>query len=308
MKLPFRRRTPATRGQALVEFALILPLLVLLLLLAIDFGRVFFGWVGLNNAARIAANEAGFHPTAWDATPNTSLQDIYRQQVIDDMQAINCAPPGGGTWDVGDIPDPEFIDITGTADPYELGDHTKVTLNCGFTFITPFLGNFVGNPLTVAAVAEFPVKGAEVLGLPVGGVVPTPTPGSCAEAIVPTLVGQPVSAARAAWTNAGFTGAFDPPSGSDDDTVTGQTTNPASGFGDCLVTSASVTVTHEPSCEMPQLVGLKSSAAEGPFRNPGGFTGTFTIDRPPSNDYDVGSQSLVGGQRYLCSSSVTVFK
>ena len=39
------------RGQALVEMAIILPVLVLLLLLAVDFGRVFFGWIALNNAS-----------------------------------------------------------------------------------------------------------------------------------------------------------------------------------------------------------------------------------------------------------------
>ena len=70
MKLPWRRTTSASRGQAMVEFALILPLLLLVLLLAIDFGRVFFGWVALNNASRIAASEAGFHPEAWKAPGN----------------------------------------------------------------------------------------------------------------------------------------------------------------------------------------------------------------------------------------------
>ena len=29
----------------MVEFALVLPILALLLVLAVDFGRVFFGWV-----------------------------------------------------------------------------------------------------------------------------------------------------------------------------------------------------------------------------------------------------------------------
>ena len=50
------------RGQALVEFALVLPLLALLLVMALDFGRVFFGWVALQNAARIGANYAGHTP------------------------------------------------------------------------------------------------------------------------------------------------------------------------------------------------------------------------------------------------------
>ena len=57
--LPFHRGSrPRRRGQAMVEFALVLPLLVLLLVMAIDFGRVFFGWVALQNATRIAADYA----------------------------------------------------------------------------------------------------------------------------------------------------------------------------------------------------------------------------------------------------------
>ena len=109
MKLPFvRRRRPVSRGQAMVEFALILPILVLLLLLAVDFGRVFFGWVAINNASRIAANEAAFHPEAWEGSGNAQLKLIYRNQVLQDLQSINCEPPGGGTWQTSDIPDPDL--------------------------------------------------------------------------------------------------------------------------------------------------------------------------------------------------------
>jgi hypothetical protein len=305
------RRGADHRGQALVEFALMLPILMLLLLGAIDLGRVFFGWVALNNAARIAANEAGFHPDAWEGAGNANLQAVYRQQVVDDMESINCRAPGGGTWTTADIPDPAFVDQAGTFSnsPYEVGDHAQVTLDCEFEFLTPFVGFFLGNPMNVGAVAEFPVKGGEVDGIPIGGVVPTPSPGACAggEEIVPNLVGQPLVAARAAWTGAGFTGAFDPPIGDDTDTVTGQTTNPAASPGQCLDVTATVTVTHEISCVAPQLIGMKSSAGGIAFSG-AGFKGAYTITRPPSSDYTIGSQTLVGGQTYLCSSSITVFK
>ena len=57
MRLPSRRKAgqhkERTRGQSVVEFALVVPLLLLLTMTAIDFGRVFLGWVGLNNAARV---------------------------------------------------------------------------------------------------------------------------------------------------------------------------------------------------------------------------------------------------------------
>src|SRR6185503_5113295 len=44
------------RGQSLVEFALILPILLLLALIAVDFGRIYLGWINLQNEARIAAD------------------------------------------------------------------------------------------------------------------------------------------------------------------------------------------------------------------------------------------------------------
>jgi uncharacterized protein (UPF0333 family) len=311
MKLPFRRNQPHSRGQALVEFALILPLLILVLLLAIDFGRVFFGWVALNNAARIAANEAGFHPDAWEGLGDAQLQASYRQQVVNDMEAINCKAPGGGNWTTSDIPDPTYVDEPGTFsnDPYEIGDHAQVTLNCEFEFLTPLVGMIVGDPMTIAARAEFPVKGGEIDGIPISGSPPTPPPGYCpgGEENVPNLVGQTVAAARAAWSNAGFTGAFSPASGSDTESVTSQTTSPAANVGECLSTSASVTVTHETTCVVPQLIGSRTSVAASAFSG-AGFTGTLTISRPPSSDYLIGSQSLVGGQPYVCSSNITVYK
>jgi Flp pilus assembly protein TadG len=42
-------------GQGLVELALALPVLILLLLGAADFGRLFYTWIAVNNAARAGA-------------------------------------------------------------------------------------------------------------------------------------------------------------------------------------------------------------------------------------------------------------
>lgn len=310
IRLPFRHEGEKTRGQALVEFALILPLLLLLLLLAIDFGRVFFGWVALNNAARIAASEAGFNPNAWKAPGNATQQGQYRLKVLADMNAINCAPPGGGAWTTAKIPDPTFINVAGSfsSDPYEVGDHSRVKLACSFSFLTPLVGAILGNQITISATAEFPVRGGQINGIVVATPVPTPTPAPCAgKKIVPNMVGQKVSAARSAWTAAGFTGAFTPASGFDTDTVTGQTTNPVSSPGDCLPPATTVTVAHQAQCTAPQLIGLTANGGKSPYQT-AGFTGTYTINRPPNNNYTIGSQSLVGGQVYVCSSNMTVFK
>ena len=53
--LPRLRRRNRSRGQGLVEFALILPVFMLFLLIAVDFGRMLFTYIQLNNSAREAA-------------------------------------------------------------------------------------------------------------------------------------------------------------------------------------------------------------------------------------------------------------
>lgn len=61
-------------GQGLVEFALTLPILLLLLIGTVDVGRGFQAYVSLGSAAREAAREAAVHgadsPTPWGPTAN----------------------------------------------------------------------------------------------------------------------------------------------------------------------------------------------------------------------------------------------
>jgi hypothetical protein len=74
------------RGQSLVEFALILPILLLLALIAVDFGRVYLGWINLQNEARIAADFAANNPLAdWnDATFLAPVQEPDRERRVGD--------------------------------------------------------------------------------------------------------------------------------------------------------------------------------------------------------------------------------
>lgn len=75
---------------------------------------------------------------------------------------------------------------------------------------------------------------------------PLPTPSATPDCrLVPTLEGFTVAQARTKWTDAGFTGAFNPATGQNNKNVVTQTTNPPSLPGDCLPASATVTVTHE---------------------------------------------------------------
>lgn len=53
-----RRRRERERGQALVEFALVLPLFLLLLLGIVQFGTVFRDYIALTDATRVGARQA----------------------------------------------------------------------------------------------------------------------------------------------------------------------------------------------------------------------------------------------------------
>ena len=87
-----------TRGQSLVEFALALPVLLIVLLFAIDFGRAFYSWVILQNASRLGANFAALNPEGWEGAGNATLKAQYEALVTKDWGVLECDTP----------PDPAF--------------------------------------------------------------------------------------------------------------------------------------------------------------------------------------------------------
>ncbi|MDP9265334.1 MAG: pilus assembly protein [Chloroflexota bacterium] len=60
----FIGRTSAEEGATLVEFALIVPLLLLLIIVILDLGRAVNAYVTVSNASREGARYASVHPTA----------------------------------------------------------------------------------------------------------------------------------------------------------------------------------------------------------------------------------------------------
>jgi Flp pilus assembly protein TadG len=60
----------AKSGQGLVEFALVLPVLLLLIIGVLDFGAAFFVKVQLENSAREGANYMVYHATDTSPAPN----------------------------------------------------------------------------------------------------------------------------------------------------------------------------------------------------------------------------------------------
>jgi PKD repeat protein len=166
------RRADRSRGQSLVEFALFLPIIMLLTLAALDFGRIYLGYINIQNMARIAANFAADNPDGWEGTGNAATKASYQNQILGDASATNCdLPTVAGTKTA---PAPTFTDANADGD-YEIGDTANVTLTCTFNVITPVISNIVGGGVQVTASSVFPVKTAMTSsGAGYGGPIPPP--------------------------------------------------------------------------------------------------------------------------------------
>ena len=278
MRIPFvhRHRDPRpSRGQTIVEFALVLPVLILLLLVTIDFGRAFLGWVSLNNAARVGANYAAQNPnTSWVAGSE------YQNLMADNMDAINCTPD----------PDPAAAPVFGpTKDP---GDIVRVNLSCDFTILTPIIGAIVGNTVTVSSSSAFPITSGCLADCPTGPGAPPPPPPDDLCRTVPNVIGMSVAGARLAWESAGFpAGQVVPATGDDSRTVDNQSVTEATNTEGCSGSEryfdSTLTVTLEPiepvvaGCQtLPNLVGISVADARNTWTD-AGFTGAFL---PAGND------------------------
>ncbi len=148
-----------SRGQALVEFALVLPVMLLILLIVVDFGRLYQSWIQLNNAARVGANYA-----AMTAPTFVSGDPQYQALITGEMSGAGCrlATP---------LPAPTF-----SPNP-NLGSTASVTLGCVFTFITPVIGDVFGptGRLSLGATSAFPIRTGAVYNVPGSSpVVPPP--------------------------------------------------------------------------------------------------------------------------------------
>ena len=219
--VPAAPPTPGTRGQSLVEFTLVLPMLLLVVLVGLDFGRVFLGWVELNNVVREAASYAADNPGAWNSTaPDPAAQAEYQQLVANDASGINCTLPSP-------VPTPAFPD--GADGSHPIGELVTASVTCQFRILTPVISNIIGTNglVPVSASAAFPVTYGVIQGIPVGTAVPTPSPSPSPSpsgspgpspsvspspsssapptCTTPALIGLKTNKAQAPWTAAGFT-------------------------------------------------------------------------------------------------------
>ncbi len=324
-RAPQSARRRGSDGQSLVELALILPVLLLLGLIAVDFGRVYLGWINLQNMTRIAANFAANHPEAWvDPTDPENAITIgqYENQILEDAKATNCA------LDPATPASPTFTDMDSDSNAHGIGDKVEVSLTCRFNVITPIIGTIVGGQLNVSATSVFPVKSA-ISDTSTGGggggcLAPNPAINANPQTgTAPLDVDFTDSSGGGAgvswlWTfGDGQSSTLRDPhlhtyTSDGTYTVTLAVTNACGTFTTNPGTVITVGTTTPPTgCVVPSFNGVRRNNAQGLWglpKPPGaGFT-TTVQNGPgaPNGNYIIQSQTIVAGTTVPCDSTIQV--
>lgn len=107
------------KGQSLVEFALILPVFMLIVLGIFDFGRAIYSYSALHNAAREGARYGAVHPC-----DTAGITDMAQQMAVGLGEGITVTPG---------------IVYAGGAPTY-----IQVQVTFKFETVTPLVGSFLG--------------------------------------------------------------------------------------------------------------------------------------------------------------------
>jgi Flp pilus assembly protein TadG len=159
-------------GQALVELALILPILFVLLAVALDLGRLFYSTVSVTNAAREGALEAAANPVSYQAgQPCDKVTNRVTCRAINESHDsfVTIAP----------------ADVRMACSPActaAIGNSVSVTVTGHFALLTPLLSTFLGGTdLTLSSTASAQVVTPPTAAAPTeASPSPTATPVSTA--------------------------------------------------------------------------------------------------------------------------------
>src|SRR3990172_10235047 len=136
LKLIRARQKNGEKGQALVEFTLLVPIFLLLLFAIIDFGMGFYSWISVTNGAREGARLGAVLAT------QTDIEDRVYQTV--------------------NLPDEATkMTVTVTNAQGQPGESVVVEVDYDYDLITPLAGivsflsgNVIGPTLTFSSTSE----------------------------------------------------------------------------------------------------------------------------------------------------------
>lgn len=133
-------RRPRQRGQALVEFALVVPLFALILFVLLDFGRVIYTQNTVDQAAREASRVGSLEPAAaaWK-------YDRIRSAAINSAVGIGLATASIVGQGCADCFYP---------DGASSGGMVVVTVNSQVDLLTPILSQVLGGSFMVTSTSR----------------------------------------------------------------------------------------------------------------------------------------------------------
>ena len=135
----FSKKNKREDGQAMVEFALILPIFLLILCGIIDFGWLFYNQLSLNNACREGARYA---------VVNTA-EDASTQAIINHIENTTTTVFANDGVDIK-------IEYSSPNDP-TAGDIT-VSMEAEISFFTPVLSTVLGKEKTITSTVIMKVE------------------------------------------------------------------------------------------------------------------------------------------------------
>ena len=143
-----RRSRERTRGQALVEFSLVLVPFLLILMGIVDLGRGIYTYNAVAEAAREVARVTSVHPCT--GSPCTLGNSTETQSVIATQGSLvpGLTGPGGSLT----IQCTDITDANQSNTDCPPGDYVRVTVSVPFTAATPLVG-LVG-PITLASTSH----------------------------------------------------------------------------------------------------------------------------------------------------------
>jgi Flp pilus assembly protein TadG len=152
-----RSRRDRSRGQTLVEFALILPVFLMLTLGVVDGARVFNAYISITNAAREGALYAasGTNYTKWCSTTTTvacpANSNSSNQSNSPDNIAYRVQQETSGLTQSNLVLSAPVCDATPSVPCSSSSQNVTVTVQYSLTLFVPLVSALMGSPVQMTA-------------------------------------------------------------------------------------------------------------------------------------------------------------
>jgi hypothetical protein len=140
-----RRTNDDERGQSLVEFALVIPIVLLLIIGLFDLGRAVYAYNSVSNAARTGARVAIVDQTI-----------EIQQRAIEQAVSLGLAPVEVAVQFRRPDPNPDPMD-NNLCSTLSIGCVAVVCVQYSYVPATPLIGGIVG-PFYVSSMATMPME------------------------------------------------------------------------------------------------------------------------------------------------------